>query len=156
MRSPKIHKTNNPGKPVINSIECHTSEISRCVDYSLQPVVKQIPSYIKDTNHFINKLNNFSVPVNSVLVNMDIRSLYTSMPHNEGIAATKKRYYSYIHKTIPTKIIITFLALTLTLYNFVFDSRFYPQIKAVLWIQFIPQHMQIYSWVNLNKNTFIR
>ena len=52
------------------------------------------------------------------------------MPHNEGIAATKKRYYSYIHKTIPTKIIITFLALTLTLYNFVFDSRFYPQIKG--------------------------
>ena len=128
--SPKIHKPDNPGRPVINSIECHISEISRFVDHHLQPVVKQIPSYIKDTNHFINKVNNFSVPVNSVLVNMDIRSLYTSMLHNEGIAATKKRYYSYIHKTIPTKIIITFLALTLTLYNFVFDSRFYPQIKG--------------------------
>ena len=45
-------------------IECHTSEISRFVDHHLQPLVKQIPSYIKDTNDFINKVNNFSVPVN--------------------------------------------------------------------------------------------
>ena len=89
--SPKIHKPNNPGRPVINSIECHTSEISRFVDHHLQPVVKQIPSYIKDTNHFINKVNNFSVPVNSILVTMDIRSLYASIPNNKGIAATKKR-----------------------------------------------------------------
>ena len=77
--SPKIHKQNNSGRPVINSIECHTSEISRFVDHQLQPVVKQIPSYIKDTNYFINKANNFSVPVNSILVTMDVRSLYTSI-----------------------------------------------------------------------------
>ena len=50
---------------------------------------------------------------------MDVRSLYTNMPNNEGIAATKKRYDSYIHKTIPTKIITTFLAFILTLNNFV-------------------------------------
>ena len=25
--TPKIHKDNNPGRPVVNSIKCHTSEI---------------------------------------------------------------------------------------------------------------------------------
>ena len=55
----------------------------------------------------------------------DILSLYTSIPNNEGIATTKKRY-SYIHKTLHTKIIITFLALIVTLNNFVF----YLQIKG--------------------------
>ena len=109
----------------MNSIVCRTSEISRFVHHHLQPVVKQIPSNIKDTNHFINKVNNFSVPVNSILVTMDVRSLYTSIPNNEGIAATKKRYDSYIHKTIPTKIITTFLALILTLNNFVSNLKFY-------------------------------
>ena len=89
--SPKIHKPNNPGRPVINSNECHTSEISRFVDHHLQPVVKQIPLYIKDTNHFISKVNNFSVPVNSILLTMDVRPLYTSIPNNNGIAATKKK-----------------------------------------------------------------
>ena len=109
---------------MINSIECHTSEISRFVDRHLQPVVKQIPSYIKDTNHFINKVNNFSILVNSILVTGDVRSLYTSIPNNEGIAAAKTRYDSYIHKTLPTKNISTFLVLILTLNKFVFNSKF--------------------------------
>ena len=53
---------------------------------------------------------------------MDIRSLYKSIPNNQGIPATKKRYENYIHKTLPTKIIATFLALIITLNNFVFNS----------------------------------
>ena len=61
---------------------------------------------------------------------MNVRSLYTSIPNNEGIATIKKRYNSYIHKTIPIKIIITFPALILTLNNFVFNSKFYLQIKG--------------------------
>ena len=94
---------------MIYPTECHT-EISQFVDYHPRHVVKQIQSYIKDTNHFISKVNDFSVAVNSVLVTMDVRSLYTSIPDNEGMAATKKRYRNYIHKTLSTKIITTFLA----------------------------------------------
>ena len=74
--SPKIHKENNPGRPVINSINCHTSEISRFVDHHLQPLVREIPSYIKDTNDFINKIDNFAVPPNSFLITMDVKSLH--------------------------------------------------------------------------------
>ena len=74
--SPKIHKENNPGRPVINSFNCQTSEISRFVDHHLQPLVREIPSYIKDTNDFINTINNFPVPPN------------TSIPNNEGIASS--------------------------------------------------------------------
>ena len=92
-------------------------------------MVKQIPSYIKDTNHFINKVNNFSVPVDSISVTMDVGLLKTSIQNNQGIATTKKRFDSYIHKFISTKI-ITFLALILTLNNFVFNSKFYQQIKG--------------------------
>ena len=84
--SPKIHKEINPRRPVINSINCHTSEISRFGDHHLQPLVKEIPSYIKDTNDFINKIDNFAVPLNSFLVTMDVKSLYASIPNNEGIA----------------------------------------------------------------------
>ena len=39
--SPKIHKENNPERPVINSINCHTSEISHFVDF-LSPNQKEI------------------------------------------------------------------------------------------------------------------
>ena len=53
--SPKKHKPNNPCRPVISSVDCHTSNISRYVDYHLQPIVKNIPSYIKDTKTSLKK-----------------------------------------------------------------------------------------------------
>ena len=128
--SPEIHKENNLGRPVINSINCHTSEISRFVDHDLQTLVREIPLYIKDTNDFINKINNFPVPPNSLLATMDVKLLYASIPNNKGIASLKKKYDHYPKKTIPTRIITTFVALILTLNNFIFNSKFYLQIKG--------------------------
>ena len=46
-----------------------------------------------------------------------------------SIVATKKIYDNYIHKTLSNKITTTFLAFTLTLNNFVFNSNFYMSIK---------------------------
>ena len=103
-----------------------TSNLTRLI---LCPVFFSPIRYIKDINHFINTVNSFSFPVNSILATMDVWSLYTSIPNNEGIAATKKSCDSYSHKTLPTKI-ITFLALILTLNNFVLNSKFYLQIKG--------------------------
>ena len=100
------------------------------MDHYLQPLVKAISSYIKDTNDFINKIDNLAVPLNSFLVKMEVKSLYTSIPNNEGIASVKTKYDHYPNKTIPTKIITTFLALILTLNNFIFNSKFYLHIKG--------------------------
>ena len=67
----KIHTKNNPRRPVIHSISCHISEISHFLDHHLQPVVKEIPSYIKDTKDFVKKINNLTVPKDSILANMN-------------------------------------------------------------------------------------
>ena len=39
--SPKIHKPNNPSHAVISSVDFHTSNISRYIDYHLQLIVKK-------------------------------------------------------------------------------------------------------------------
>ena len=94
--SPKIHKDGNPARPVVSSINCHTANISKYVDYHLQSIVKQIPYYVKDTYNFINKISAVkSVPKNSYLVTMDVRSLYTNIPNVEGISAVKRAFDSY-------------------------------------------------------------
>ena len=115
---------------MINSINCHKSEFLRFVDHYLQSLVKEIPLYIKDTNDFVNKINNFKVSGNSFLVNMDMKALYINTPNNEGIAAVKQKHEDYPNKTVTTKVITTFLALILTLNNFIFNSKFYLQIKG--------------------------
>ena len=117
----KIHKENNTGRPVINSINCHTSKISRFFDHRLQTLVKGIPSCIKDTKYFANKINNFKLSENSFLVTMDVKALYTNIPNNEGIAAVKRKHHNYTKKTVATKVITSFLALILTLNNFIFN-----------------------------------
>ena len=92
--------------------------------------MKQIPSYIKDTNDFINKINAVkSVPKISYLVPMDARSLFTNIQNTEGISAVKRAFDNYSKKTTSTKVITTFLAFILKLNNFVFDCIYYLQIK---------------------------
>ena len=53
---PKIHKANNPERPVTSTVNCHTGRISEFVGYYLQPEVKKLKSYVKDTMDFIKKI----------------------------------------------------------------------------------------------------
>ena len=79
---PKIHKANNAGGPAISSVNCHTSRTSEFVDYYLQPEVKKLKYYVKDTTDFIKKIEAIDhVSVDSYLVSLDVRSLYTNIPH---------------------------------------------------------------------------
>ena len=55
--NPKIHKEGSPGRPVISSIQCHSSNISKYVDYHLQPEVTKLRSYTKDSTDSTIKKN---------------------------------------------------------------------------------------------------
>ena len=87
---PKIHKPGNPGRPIVSSCGAPTEGISHFVDYHLAPLVKNVPSYIKDTTDFLNKLQTISsVPPGTLLATLDVKSLYTNIPHSEGIEACR-------------------------------------------------------------------
>ena len=131
---PKIHKPDNPGRPIVSSIGCHTQNISQYVDHYLQPINKSLPSYVKDTTNFLTKLDELpeELPDNTLMVTMDVRSLYTNVPNNEGINAVKH----YLRKRnnpgdgVLAKILSKFLLLILTLNNFVFNEKNFVQING--------------------------
>ena len=135
---PKVHKikypaerTDVPGRPIISSINSPTAAIARFVDYYLQPITQKLKSYIKDTTDFLNKLENIgSLPENSILVTMDVKSLYTNIPHAEGINAVAKALEQQDEQTISTRVIIKFLSLILNLNNFTFNDDNILQIKG--------------------------
>ena len=78
---PKIHKTNNPGRRIVSSIGSPTSKISHFVDIHLEKIVNKIKSHIKDTTDFINKIETITdLPENTILVTMDVKSLFTNIP----------------------------------------------------------------------------
>ena len=79
---PKVHKEENPGRPVVSSISCHTTKILYYIENQLQSHVKEPKPYVKDSTDFIRKVNNMEKNSDSnILVTMDVRSLYTNIPN---------------------------------------------------------------------------
>ena len=106
---------------------------------------------MKDTSDFINKINDIgNIPLNSYLVTMDVKSLYTNITNLEGIVAVKNAYDNHPNKSIATKVITTFLAsiLTLNMVNIIFKSNNVP------WPQYSLPLTLIFSWQASNQNIY--
>ena len=74
---PKIHKQGNPGRLIVSSCGSPTEGILHFIDYHLAPLVKEIPTYIKDTTDFLYKLQKIKqLPPQTLLVTL-MFDLYT-------------------------------------------------------------------------------
>ena len=90
---PKIHKGKfpPPGRPIISGNGCPTERISQLVDFFLKDIAPQGASYIKDTTHFLQTLDSLTdIPEGALLVTLDVTSLYTNIPNDEGIQAARE------------------------------------------------------------------
>ena len=90
-------------RPIISVCDSPTERISSFVDTLLQPAIAQTqPSYIKDITDFINFLERTKIGQDTILVSMDVTSLYTNIPQEEGINIVCKEYEKfYKHNTNP-------------------------------------------------------
>jgi len=131
---PKIHKgiTPPPGRPIISANGCPTEKISEFVDHFLNPTCKNLKSYVKDTTHFLKLIYDLGdLPNNCILVTMDVSSLYTNIPIDEGIEAAKLALMK--HRSMPNikprnDSLIGLLSLVLKKNNFQFNGVNYLQI----------------------------
>ena len=83
-------------RPIVSSYNSATENISQFIDHWLQPIMKSLPSYLKDTLQLINELKEISVEPDTILVTVDVKSLYSCIPHDEGIAACKEALNSIL------------------------------------------------------------
>ena len=130
---PKIHKNkdNPPGRPIVSASSHPTERISEFVDYQLNPLVPKLPSYIKDTTHFLQKLDSLpELPNGCLLVTLDVSSLYTNIPHKEGIHACRKALESRTNTRLKTESICDLIRMILTMNNFEFENNYYLQLHG--------------------------
>lgn len=97
----KIHKstTRPPGRPIISGIDSISSRIGRYIDFFLQPLVCQAPSYLKDTGDTIRRLASVEYQDNLILVMADVTALYTCIPHKLRLEAME--HYLAMNNKIP-------------------------------------------------------
>lgn len=118
---PKIHKKGCPARPVIFGCNTPTEKLSEFVDAQLQPLFPRIASYIKDSNDMLCKLKDIGrLPLDAILVTIDVVGLYPHIPHEEGLQAIRRALDGRGDREIPTDDIVDLAAMVLKNNNFVF------------------------------------
>ena len=104
------------GRPLISGCEGPTERISSFVDHLLQPIAKTQKSYLK-------------VAKDTTLVSMDVTSLYTNIPQEEGIEIVCRTYETFYGNElpIPTHFLREMLRLILKENSFHFNGKNYLQ-----------------------------
>jgi len=130
----KIHKPTPVGRPIISGCNGPTKRISSFVDYILQPIAKSQKSYLKDTEDFINFVEKTKVPHNAIMVSLDVTSLYTNIPQEEGMETVCKAYETFYpgEIPIPTNAPRKMLRLILQENSFQFCGRGYLQTHGTV------------------------
>ena len=139
---PKIHKQHNPGRPIVNGIGSVTEKISAYVDTFLRKYTPRIPSYTKDTTHFLNTLKHLEIQNTDLLVTIDVKSLYTNIPHIEGMAAITRMIEETGLDMLHKMFICNLAHQVLTKNYFTFNGQMYIQKQGKQWEPEWPPIMQ--------------
>ena len=76
---------------MISSCGFYTESVSSFLGCHLKLTAQKVKSYIKDTNHFLNKIKTLGrLPDGVTLCIMDIIGLYPNITHGEVLASLRK------------------------------------------------------------------
>ena len=123
---PKIHKRlyDVPGRPVISNCGYYTENISSFLDFHLQPLAREVKSYIKDNNDFLKKLRSLpNLPDDIILCTVDVVGLYPNIPHEEGLSALRKQLDLRQEKDVTTSTLVELAEVVLKNNIFTFKEK---------------------------------
>ena len=151
---PKIHKDRPtwsgspqipPGRPIVSDCESDTYRISEYVDHFLYPIASKHPSYIKDTPDFLEKLSSVTPDPQSLLITLDVESLYTNIDNKAGLQAVRQAFLNNPDMDRPTSEINRLLAIMLKNNDFSFNDEWYLQIGGTaMGKKFAPNYANIF------------
>ena len=120
------------GRPIVSGNGSPTERISLFIDSFLKPLVSKVPSYIHDTPDFLRRLEGIKsqIPNTAIIGTFDVSSLYTNIPHDEGVRACSVALSKAGHTTPPISDIANLMELVLTKNNFSFLGKHYLQIHG--------------------------
>ena len=127
----KIHRHTIVERPITSGCNGPTARLPAFVDTLLEPFSGSQASYLKDSTGFINFIEKTKIGKQTFLVTMDVKSLYTNIPQEQGII-TVCGAYEHFYKSnspIPTKH-IKVLRLIIEENSFQFNGKNYQQIHG--------------------------
>ena len=121
-------------RPIVGGPKWPTNNLSNLMDLILKPLVFKVRSYVKDSFHFLKMLPR-NVEFESTFVTFDVSILYTNISHDLALAAISywidKHPEDLVESRFSKEFVMKGIELILTLNYFVFDDKWYLQIKGV-------------------------
>jgi hypothetical protein len=171
---PKVHKQNYPLRPIVSQINGPTSSINALVDKLLFVAEQQIPYLLQDTTAYLRFIDaNKDADDNTYLVTMDVTSLYTNIPHDEGVDLVADFYAETLHfwtnynvevTPVPKDILKSLMSFILHNCTFEFCGKYFKQnfgttmgasfsvkYANIYMFQWFRKYLQMYSGIKPDK-----
>ena len=117
---------------LVSACSCPTELISSYLDKIMAPIVRSLPSYVKDSQHALQIFRDFNfLGKDKLIFTMDITSLYTVIPNCEGLLALRHLFDLRTVKEPSSETLVRLAELVLTLNCFSFAGSYYKQINVV-------------------------
>lgn len=130
---PKIHKNllDPPMRPVVSQTNHPTAPLARYIDKIIQRYIyKYNPHLLKSTDHALSCIKQVKGS-NIKIITLDVKSLYTSIPLEEGITALNVESALIWRTSYDERLILDEIPLVLNNNYFEFDDVQYRQLKGV-------------------------
>ena len=118
-------------RPIVSGFNSCTTKLSEFLDSFLKFQAQKCKSFIRDTKDFLRRLNSIkNLPKNSILMTLDVSSLYTNIDQEEGTEACFRNFEERKRKDIPSSVLKNLILLVLRCNIFRFGASLYSQRKG--------------------------
>ena len=128
---PKVHKKEVPLRPIVASRGSIMYETARFVADILSPLVGHTDHHIHNSADLVEKLSNYTLAHDELLVSYDVSALFTSVPVKESIEIIRRRLQNdqTLHQRTSLTVddVCELLSCCLTTTYFTFQGEFYQQ-----------------------------
>lgn len=83
-----------------------SNKIAEYLDFTLKPLSTIHPSYIQDTDNFIQKIKEATLEPHSLIFTIDINDLYTNIETNKSLLAVRQSSNKNSDRNRPDDIIV--------------------------------------------------
>ena len=130
----KTHKAGNPLRLITSCKGTAIENLSQFTEFYLKPLAQQLPSFIKDTTHFLNKIEQLNqkgpFPQGTLLVSWDVVSMFPNIDNDLGLSAVTKALNSRSNQIPSTQCIVEAVKICLEHNNSQFENINYLQIHG--------------------------
>ena len=134
---PKLHKPLwpspevPPGRPIVSDVGSESRSLATFIEFFLFPFVSRLDSFLLDSSHLLARLEPFTLLPGSLLCTLDVRSLYTQVPIDEGIRRVSRAFLRHPDSGRPDSEVLFVLEHCLRNNDFLFEDSWWLQTSGV-------------------------